>query len=175
MTPETNPKKRSDTSQVNLLKLVEAAVKAAIKALNTPEVHDILRLIFFQAIAAYFAFALLTALATILVVQVILWAISHHLLHIKWESVLAFFQSGWGTLLGTAIIVIAGSMLYILRATRRAIYGILEFCFAVAVCWFSVRNLNLKDFGAWAAILSSAYLVVRGLDNFMEGMKEMTV
>jgi hypothetical protein len=172
MSSENSPKKRPNGLSVAIKEIIKASVVTVIKSLETPEIQNILRLILLEAIAAYFASALLAALATIVLVQVILWSISNVRLHIRWESVLVFFQSGWGTMLATAIVVIAGCSLYILRATRRATYGIMEFCFAVAVCWVSVRKLNLEDFGAWAVVLSSAYLIVRGLDNFMEGMKK---
>ncbi|WP_234734777.1 hypothetical protein [Tellurirhabdus bombi] len=84
-------------------------------------------------------------------------------------------------LLGTFAIFLIGCFLYLLKKKRQLFYGMLETGFAMTSCYISFTVIQ-KDFllgtnntgiGPWIAILSSIYLVVRGVNNVDDGLKKV--
>jgi hypothetical protein len=89
----------------------------------------------------------------------------------QWSGLWTFLSSSWVIGFGTVALVAAGSLLYILRTRRRTLYGIFEFSFAVVVTWISVGKWLQGAEAAAIGVIQAAYLIVRGLDNIMEGRK----
>jgi hypothetical protein len=79
--------------------------------------------------------------------------------------------SGWpGRLLLTAAALTAAFVLFCIRETNRLRYASMELAFALVSLWYSVSALT-KDPRQWTVVIASMYLIVRGLDNLMEGHK----
>jgi hypothetical protein len=72
---------------------------------------------------------------------------------------------------GAIFVVAVGISLYTLRSLARVVYGVLEFAFASVSCWQSISYLRQEQVNATIAVAASAYLVVRGCDNIVEGWK----
>lgn len=97
------------------------------------------------------------------------------------DAVAAFVSDGVGRWVAGAFLVSAGALFYLLRCWRRDVYGMVEVCLACMGGWaaFGVfRDTNkLHESGgyvaAWATVIGAMYVVVRGLDNTMEGLKAL--
>jgi hypothetical protein len=75
--------------------------------------------------------------------------------------------------LGTLVLVAISIWLYRWKVVHRASYGAAEFVFAFVVGFGSVGAVAAQGMAALLGVVSSAYLMVRGIDNFMEGRKAL--
>jgi hypothetical protein len=78
----------------------------------------------------------------------------------------------WINLAGVIVILIVGILLYVLRQRQRIWYGVLEISFASAYGWYAINKVETTGYVELLSIIAAVYLVVRGVDNFMEGRKE---
>jgi 2-polyprenyl-3-methyl-5-hydroxy-6-metoxy-1,4-benzoquinol methylase len=84
---------------------------------------------------------------------------------VKNDALLAAICSGFTLLFGTG--------LFYLRKSKRKLYSILEIVFAMATIWVATIKLEVQgDLSVWLAIGASAYLMVRGLDNWYIALEE---
>lgn len=90
---------------------------------------------------------------------------------LPWSAIKAFLTRWAGQLFGTIGVLATGFALFQLRCRHRATYGSLEICFATIVAWIAVGQVESQGLAAWIAVMSAAYLVVRGFDNLFEGLK----
>jgi hypothetical protein len=72
--------------------------------------------------------------------------------------------------IGVVVLATVGYLLSVLRAKRRLLYAVVELGAAVAVAWSAAARMGIDDRSAWVAPLSAAYLFVRGIENFKEGL-----
>jgi hypothetical protein len=66
-------------------------------------------------------------------------------------------------------VLLFGGVLWMMRDRRRLLYALIEIGCAVAVAWTAVDRMGTDARSAWVGLLSAAYLVVRGLDNWQQG------
>ena len=74
----------------------------------------------------------------------------------------------------TAILLLflLGGLLYQLREKERRLYALLELAIAALTAYSSLKNLaQWWEVSAWMPIAGAVYLVVRGLDNLVVGIK----
>ena len=64
-----------------------------------------------------------------------------------------------------------GVVMYRLRSHKRALYGAIELAVACLACWLSVEQLHQGGMLPWMGAAGAVYVVVRGLDNLLEGLK----
>lgn len=76
------------------------------------------------------------------------------------------------TVAGVGAVLLAGIAAFALRLWLRRIYGMAEVLFALVVAWNALSASNqLSTFQALIVLVSAVYLVVRGLDNWLQGVK----
>lgn len=76
------------------------------------------------------------------------------------------------TVIGVSAVLLAGIAACALRLWLRRIYGMAEVLFALVVAWNALCSTNpLSTFEALIALVSAVYLVVRGLDNWLQGVE----
>lgn len=98
-------------------------------------------------------------------------------LHWNTEDLIGYVSGSEGTrisrqYLGAALLCITGLGLFLLRHFRRLEYGILEVIFAAVTGFFVIgRALDTRQPTDLIGIVACVYLVVRGCDNVMEGLK----
>jgi hypothetical protein len=74
--------------------------------------------------------------------------------------------------IGTALILVSGSLLYLVRQKWRLTYGLLEVAFATVYGFFSLQKIGgAKGYVETVSVVASVYLVVRGIDNVVIGLK----
>lgn len=76
----------------------------------------------------------------------------------------------WARVLATAVMCAVGFGLFRLRMWRLTYYALLEISVGVAVTWVAVSQVWEQGIAAWLALMTSAYLIVRGLDNLRNGL-----
>jgi hypothetical protein len=85
----------------------------------------------------------------------------------------SFLHVWWVTVIGTIVVLISGSGLFLFKKTYQALYGLAEVGFALAVGWTSMMRVQtIGDGASWIALVAAAYLIVRGLSNYEEGRKK---
>jgi hypothetical protein len=62
--------------------------------------------------------------------------------------------------------------LFALRSYRRLWYAYLEISFALYSGHVALSKIDKDGIAEWATLAAAAYLLVRGLDNFIEGLKQ---
>jgi hypothetical protein len=76
------------------------------------------------------------------------------------------------TIVGVSAVLLVGIAAFSLRLWLRRAYGIAEVLFALVVAWNALSSRNqLSTFQALIALASAVYLVVRGLDNWLQGVE----
>lgn len=76
------------------------------------------------------------------------------------------------TIVGVGVVLLVGIIAFALRLWLRRIYGMAEVLFALVVAWNVLNASNqLSTFQALIALVSAVYLVVRGLDNWLQGVE----
>lgn len=74
---------------------------------------------------------------------------------------------------GAALVCAAGIGMYVLKTQHLMVYSILELIFATAVAAHTINGLsdNVAPI-QMLGLLTAAYLVIRGIDNFKKGWEE---
>jgi hypothetical protein len=116
-------------------------------------------------------FAIAAAIGLAFGVLFALAALVRALFGVDYGPILEFFGRWSGQALGTLMLIGVGSGLYMMRCYLRALYGLLEIGFASVASWLAVGQIETQTIGAWIGVFTAAYLIVRGLDNLMEGLK----
>ncbi|HLX69672.1 MAG TPA: hypothetical protein VKV04_08610 [Verrucomicrobiae bacterium] len=89
-----------------------------------------------------------------------------------WRWLELTLHQKWATLLGCVTLLLVGWILFSIRLRWRFQYGLMEITFALASGWkwFSANEENgTTDLLAGLAVV---YLIVRGLDNCYQAMRE---
>lgn len=89
-----------------------------------------------------------------------------------YNLVLPFVGTLWFNLLGIILVFCFGVGLYVFREIRRTYYGIVEVGFALASGWYGLNKINLLGGYELLTVCAAVYLVVRGVDNIVEGIKK---
>jgi hypothetical protein len=84
----------------------------------------------------------------------------------------SFLSQFWINLIGIIVIGIVGSLLYLLRERKRIWYGAIEVSFSLAYGWYAINKVASVGYVETISVIASIYLVVRGIDNVMEGRKK---
>lgn len=71
------------------------------------------------------------------------------------------------------LLVVAG-LLYWVRRTNRALYGVSEVMIGGVLCWSTLSVKEPGDLGTALKLGAAVYIVVRGLDNSYEGLGQRT-
>ena len=74
-------------------------------------------------------------------------------------------------LFALALVCAISVALFALRIYRRVEYGVIEVTFAAVSIW-SVVPRAPSDTTAWLPIVAAAFLLVQGLENLFEGLKQ---
>lgn len=101
----------------------------------------------------------------IAVLLIVVFRIVIGLLGVLWRWLEVTLHQKWATLLGCAMFLVVGWILFRIRLRWRFQYGLIEITFALASGWkwFSANEENgTTDLLAGLAVV---YLIVRGLDN----------
>lgn len=103
--------------------------------------------------------------------QVGLTALLLHISDISSEIATEIFRG----LVLFVIFVTAGCAVYHLRIVRRPLYACVELIVALVAMWIAIDGMAGGDFSAKyiIALLSGLYIMVRGLQNADEGLREM--
>lgn len=73
---------------------------------------------------------------------------------------------------GVVSILVVGILAFAIRLWARRVYGIAEVLFALVVTWTTLKSTDhLNSFQFVIAMVSAVYLVVRGLDNWLQGRR----
>ncbi|MBI4911274.1 MAG: hypothetical protein HY823_00915 [Acidobacteria bacterium] len=77
------------------------------------------------------------------------------------------------TCLGVGGVLLAGIAAYVLRLWLRRAYGIAEVIFALVVAWGIMSGNNqFSRFDILIGFATTVYLIVRGLDNWYQGVED---
>lgn len=109
--------------------------------------------------------------AVTVVLLIVVFRIVIGLLGSLWNWLDAMLHQKWAALLGCAVLLVVGWVLFLVRLRWRFQYGLVEITFALASGWkwFSaVQQNGTTDLLAGLAVV---YLVVRGLDNCYQAMQ----
>lgn len=107
------------------------------------------------------------AVVLIVVFRLIIW-----LAGLLWNWLEAAVHEKWSTVFACAGLLLVGWILFLVRLRWRFQYGLIEITFALASGWkwFSAAEENgSMDLLAGVAVV---YLIVRGLDNCYQAMRE---
>lgn len=98
--------------------------------------------------------------------------------YIEYEQIKKIFidliHTKQGILWSTIIIFIIGIILTILKQKQQFWYGIFETIFSIVSCWTILQSVkeNSEYVNILVLILSSLYIIVRGLSNINDGIKK---
>lgn len=84
----------------------------------------------------------------------------------------SFLSEFWANLIGLLIVISIGMGLYFIREKQRIFYGWLEIVFALISGWYGVSKMATAGFAEAISVVAAIYLMVRGIDNIMEGRKK---
>jgi hypothetical protein len=90
-----------------------------------------------------------------------------------WPYISAGLQLTWVKVIALAVLVGVGWLLFQVRENFRWFYGIGEVCVGIAACWVGLNSANTEGLASAIALATGVYVIVRGLDNYYQGMKEM--
>src|SRR5258708_4252844 len=90
-----------------------------------------------------------------------------------WPYINAGLQFTWIKLFALAVLTGVGWLLFKVRTTLRWFYGIGEVCVGIAACWVGLNSATTEGLASAMALAAGVYVIVRGLDNYYVGMKEM--
>jgi hypothetical protein len=74
--------------------------------------------------------------------------------------------------IGVVVLAFIGWRLSVLRANRRLLYAVVELGVATTVAWGAAAGMGAHNLSAWVTPLTAAYLFVRGIENFKEGLAQ---
>lgn len=78
----------------------------------------------------------------------------------------------WATTIGTLIVALIGRGFFLFRMHNQKFYGGTEICAALLIIWFNLAKLQkAPDVPSLIALLTAAYLIVRGFINWEEGKR----
>jgi hypothetical protein len=92
------------------------------------------------------------------------WKVDHLKIGLFWAATKWWF---------IPFIVLSSYGLYLFRSKARCTYGLLELLVGLGAIITSVRTPSEPDLSHFIAVLGGVYIVVRGLDNYDQGMKEL--
>ena len=113
--------------------------------------------------------------AVTIILLIVVFRIVIGLLGSLWTWLEATLHQKWASLLGCAVLLAVGWILFLVRLRWRFQYGLMEITFALASGWkwFSAAEENgTTDLLAGLAVV---YLIVRGLDNCYQAMQAQAV
>jgi hypothetical protein len=74
--------------------------------------------------------------------------------------------------LTAGLVLLGGALAFAVRLWLRRVYGMVEVVFALIVTWKTVSDIaDLSTLESSLALGAAMYLVVRGLDNWMQGVE----
>jgi hypothetical protein len=77
----------------------------------------------------------------------------------------------WGRILGLVILGLLSFALYLVRENLRKLYGIAEIVVGLVACWAGFGKLMSETLGGTIALAGGVYIMVRGIDNYVQGAK----
>lgn len=83
----------------------------------------------------------------------------------------AAIESLWLRVVIAIVLVLIASLLYLLRRFRRTTYGIAEMIIGFSTCIPALGNSESGGLTVGIALSGAVYVMVRGIDNFVEGKK----
>jgi hypothetical protein len=86
-------------------------------------------------------------------------------------AITSFFSQFWINIIGVILILVVGILLYLLRERKRVWYGCVEVVFAIAYGLYAINKVETVGYIETISIIAAVYLVVRGIDNIVEGLK----
>ena len=75
----------------------------------------------------------------------------------------------WIRILFLCVLFLTGILFYLARQFIRRAYGAVEVGIGAALCWVPLGNPAIDNFSRALAIASGIYVIVRGLDNYVQG------
>lgn len=115
--------------------------------------------------------------AAVLAVVLLIWLIAVPLNFTFWlygnlEGVVAWLnESTTHKVVGFGVFTLFGVLAFTLRLHGRSTYGQLEVVAAFLTLNYAVEHPKDGKLGTFCAMLAAVYLLVRGLDNWREGVK----
>jgi hypothetical protein len=135
----------------------------AARALTIPETQALLAGILYR-VAVHIRIALFVlvfgAVAILIVTAAVILTI------LASYEFLASMRHWWGVPLSA----VTACALFALRSRQRALYGLIEIVIGLAAISATVLSSYPSDLGLMVATLSGIYVIVRGLDNFGQGI-----
>jgi hypothetical protein len=86
-----------------------------------------------------------------------------------YPSVVEMVQSTTGRIIGLLSLGVLGAVLYLVREHFRRFYGVAEVAIGLVGCWAGLLKSASDSLLAVVAIASGVYVIVRGIDNFVQG------
>jgi hypothetical protein len=78
----------------------------------------------------------------------------------------------WIRYLIVLLLMAAAGMFYVLKKRHQALYGAAEIFGGAVICWLGLSSRQPRGAAVGIALASGIYIFVRGIDNFVEGMKK---
>jgi hypothetical protein len=76
--------------------------------------------------------------------------------------------------IGSFVTLLIGFSLYRLRERKLRIYALVEIAVALVTGWISITRIKVQgDLAIWVALAASAYITVRGLDNYQKAKEKL--
>lgn len=90
-----------------------------------------------------------------------------------WDRVQPIFSHAWGRIAASVFFFLFACGLYLLRTYMRSLYGMSEVVVGGAAIWVGVGHASSEALTSVIVIAGAIYIVVRGIDNMFEGMKQL--
>lgn len=122
------------------------------------------------------AINIITSLGVVLIfvflALVLCFALWPFLLLGTWSYAYQTLQSSWVfRIIAFLVLMLLGWGMYLLRESFRIFYGSAEICVGATMCWLGVNAATADALPSVIAIVGGVYVIVRGLDNYFQGMK----
>lgn len=90
-----------------------------------------------------------------------------------WQQISFAMESVWIRGAAAVFFTALGFFLYWIKTILRFYYGIAEILIGVTVCWMGLGNPPANGLVASITIAGGIYIIVRGVDNAVQGKAEM--
>ncbi len=84
-------------------------------------------------------------------------------------------HDAWAHWLSTAALVIGSLGLFFLRQRQRLVYSVLEVALGCGIAWVSTDQIGNQPRYGLPGMISASFFLIRGFDNFREGLKQRFV
>jgi hypothetical protein len=91
-----------------------------------------------------------------------------------WAQYPQIWHTTFGRSTAVGALLIVAAALYLLRRTARLVYGIAEAVIGVAACWLTLDSAEHGGAATALKLAAAVYLIVRGIDNAVEGYGQFT-